>query len=125
MLKPKLFSLSLCQEWKNFPCNVHQLQGGPPHGLGLEHHQHILCYYLWCDPVLPAVHCQTSKTMREIFTQHCGYVNNNVEATGKHFNLPGHSKSYMNIKVVEQIHSKDTWVREQFLSLPSPVCFFF
>ena len=77
-----------------------------------------ICYAITCGVVRCSQQYigQTSKSLRERFTQHCGYVDKNVEATGKHFNLPGHSKSDMNITVVEKIHSKDTWVREEIES---------
>ena len=50
---------------------------------------------------------QTSKILRERFSQHCYYVDRNVEATGIHFNLPGHHKSYMSVTVVEKNHSQN------------------
>ena len=40
---------------------------------------------------------QTSRSLRERFSQHCGYVDRNTEATGRHFNLPGHSNSDMSV----------------------------
>ena len=60
---------------------------------------------------------QTSKTIRERFSQHCSYVDRNVEATGRHFNLPGHCKSDMSVTVVEKIHNKEVWVREEIESM--------
>ena len=60
---------------------------------------------------------QTSKSLRERFSQHIGYVDKNIEATGKHFNLPGHDKSDMKATVVEKIHSKEVWVREEIESI--------
>jgi hypothetical protein len=41
----------------------------------------------------------------------------NVEATGRHFNLPRHSKSDMKATVIEKIHSKDIWCREEIESM--------
>ena len=49
----------------------------------------------------------------ERLSQHCGYVDRNVEATGRHFNLPGHSKSDLSVTIVEKIHDKEVWVREE------------
>ena len=48
---------------------------------------------------------------KKSFSQHCGYVNRNVEATGKHFNLQGHSKNDMQV-----IYSQDVWMREEIES---------
>ena len=36
---------------------------------------------------------QMRKSLKERFSQHLGYVDRNIEETGKHFNLLGHSKS--------------------------------
>ena len=60
---------------------------------------------------------QTSKSLRDRFQQHCGYVDRNREATGTHFNLPGHSKSDMKVTVIEKIHTKEVWAREEIESL--------
>ena len=60
---------------------------------------------------------QTSKSLKERLQQHLGYVNRNVEATGRHFNLPGHDKSDLKITVVEKIHDRDIWVREEVESM--------
>ena len=46
---------------------------------------------------------QTGRSMRERFGQHANYVDRNSEATGKHFNFPGHSKSDMRVTVIEKI----------------------
>jgi hypothetical protein len=59
---------------------------------------------------------QTSKSLKERFRQHLGYVDRNIEATGRHFNLPGHSKSDMGVTVLEKIHSKNVWFREELES---------
>ena len=59
---------------------------------------------------------QTSKSLRERAKQYLGYVNKNVEATGRHFNLPGHSKWDLKVTVLEKIHSKRVWMREEIES---------
>jgi hypothetical protein len=58
---------------------------------------------------------QTSKSLRDRFQQHCGYVDRN--RTGTHFNLPGNSKSDMKVTVIEKIHTKEVWAREEIESL--------
>ena len=40
------------------------------------------------------------------------YVDNNTEATGREFNLPGHSKWDMKATVIEKVHDWEVWVRE-------------
>ena len=59
---------------------------------------------------------QTSKSLSERLRQHLGYVDKNVEATGRHFNLPGHSKWDLKVTVLEKIHSKEVWMREEIES---------
>ena len=44
-------------------------------------------------------------------------MNKNTKATGRHFNLPGHDKSDLKITIVEKIHDKDIWVREEVESM--------
>ena len=41
----------------------------------------------------------------------------NREATGSHFNLPGHSKWDLKITVIEKVHDREVWVREERESL--------
>ena len=53
----------------------------------------------------------------ERFAQHFGYVDRNIEATGRYFNLPGHSKSDMSVIIVEKIHNKEVWAREEIESM--------
>ena len=60
---------------------------------------------------------QTSKSLKERFAQHLGYVDRNMEATGRHFNLPGHSKSDMSVTIIEKIHNKEVWAREELESM--------
>ena len=56
---------------------------------------------------------QTGRSLREPISQHLNYVDRNCEATGRHFNLPGHTKSYMRVTIVEKIHKRDVWTREE------------
>ena len=55
---------------------------------------------------------QTNRSLRERLKEHLGYVDRHTDATGRHFNMPGHSKSDMLVTVLEKIHSRDVWVRE-------------
>mgnify|MGYP002630892968 CR=1 FL=1 len=60
---------------------------------------------------------QTGRSLRERFGQHANYVDRNSEATGKHFNLPGHSKSDMRVTIIEKIHKRYVWTREEIESM--------
>ena len=56
----------------------------------------------------------TYMSLRERFKEHLlGYVDRNLEATGKHFNLPGHTKWDMKVTVLEKVQSRDLWMREE------------
>ena len=37
--------------------------------------------------------------------------------SGRHFNIPGHDKSNLSITIVEKIHNRDVWVREEIESM--------
>ena len=78
-----------------------------------------ICYAISCGVANCSMQYigQTSKSLKERFSQHSGYVDRKVEATGKHFNLPGHCKSDMRVTVVEKIHSMEVWVREEIESM--------
>ena len=74
-----------------------------------------LCYAISCT----VANCRqqyigtTYRSLRERFKEHLGYVDRNVEATGNHFNLPGHSKWDMKVTVLEKVNSRDLWMREE------------
>ena len=44
-------------------------------------------------------------------------MDKNAEATSNHFNLPGHSRSDIKITILEKIHSKEVWAREEIESM--------
>ena len=63
---------------------------------------------------------ETSKEVGHRFAHHRGYVNTyqrkvdagkRTEATGEHFNLPGHSLSDMALQIVEKVFDKSKAVR--------------
>ena len=56
---------------------------------------------------------QTYKSLEDRFKQHLGYVVNNTQATGQHFNSPGHNSSHMTISVLEKVHQISKLHREQ------------
>ena len=60
---------------------------------------------------------QTGRSLRERFVQHLNYVDRNKEATGTHFNLPGHTKSDIKLTIIEKIHKRDVWTREEIESM--------
>ena len=59
---------------------------------------------------------ETQETLETRFSQHLGYVHRNEQdkATGKHFNLPGHSELNMSLISFEQVFPKeDTLLRKR------------
>jgi hypothetical protein len=58
---------------------------------------------------------QSGQMLKKRLQQHRGYVINNVssQATGAHFNLPGHSLSDLTVTIIEQVKQNDTLYREE------------
>ena len=46
-------------------------------------------------------------TLQDRFSEHKGYVVNQHEATGNHFNLPGHTISDMEVTILEKVFNTD------------------
>ena len=58
----------------------------------------------------------TQRSFRKRVNEHIGYVKNKKisEATGEHFNLPGHSHTDMKFTIIEQVKSLDpVYARER------------
>ena len=59
--------------------------------------------------------------MKHRFSEHRGYVNNQVKcvATGEHFNLPGHSLENMTMNILEQVKKMKSCIerKEKITSL--------
>ena len=51
--------------------------------------------------------------LKSCLTQHRGYVQNNIEATGQNLNLPGHSLADLIVTVIEQVRKSDTLYRRE------------
>ena len=58
---------------------------------------------------------ETKRIMRFRLADHRGYVNNLdvSQATGEHFNSPGHSLSYLSIVILEKVRSSDDLYRKE------------
>ena len=56
---------------------------------------------------------ETKQMLKSRLAQHRGYVQNNIEATGQHFNLPGHSLADLMVTVIEQVRKSDTLYRRE------------
>ena len=58
---------------------------------------------------------ETERELRERISEHRGYIHNKVksQATGAHFNLPGHSLSDMKVTILEKVKSKDDLYRKE------------
>jgi len=55
---------------------------------------------------------QTGRTLRKRIQEHLDYVRLNREATGCHFNLPGHDLSHLHVQVLEQVSPPTRILRE-------------
>ena len=74
-----------------------------------------LVYLVHCKKCNDQYVGETEKTLEHRFSQHLGYVDNKDyrQATGRHFNLPGHNKSHMSITVLESINTDDPAYRKE------------
>ena len=71
-----------------------------------------ICYIIDCKKCGMQYIGETERSLKERFSEHVSYVRNQKEATGHHFNLPGHSQSDMSISVLERIFSQDPQYRK-------------
>ena len=60
---------------------------------------------------------QSNRSLKERLREHLNYIDKNTEATGKHFNLLGQSKWDLKATVLEKVHDREVWVREERESL--------
>ena len=74
-----------------------------------------LVYLIECTKCKDQYIGQTKHTLEHRGSQHLGYIRNNnqKQATGRHFNLPGHKSSHMKISVLERVHRNDLRYREE------------
>ena len=58
---------------------------------------------------------ETKRILKFRLAEHRGYINNKDEtkATGKHFNLPGHRLSDLNVTILEKVKTNDDLYRKE------------
>ena len=58
---------------------------------------------------------ESERPLRNRISEHIGYIRTNKisEATGEHFNLPGHKLSDMKVMIVEKVKKKDSLYRKE------------
>ena len=58
---------------------------------------------------------ETNRALKQRFLEHKRYVDNKIttQATGEHFNLPGHSRNNMKITIIEQVKKQDQSYRKE------------
>ena len=58
---------------------------------------------------------ETKRMLKFRLSDHRGYINNKdrIQATGLHFNLPGHSLTDLSISVIEQVKKNDLIYRKE------------
>ena len=74
-----------------------------------------LVYKVGCKKCPQQYIGQTYRTLQDRFSEHLGYIRNNVKnkATGEHFNQKGHSISDIIITIIEKVHNPSKQFREQ------------
>ena len=60
---------------------------------------------------------KSGRSQGERLSEHLRYVDKNKDATDKHFNLPGCSKWDIKATVLENVQTREIWVREERESL--------
>ena len=58
---------------------------------------------------------ESERTLKDRISEHIGYIRNRKynQATGHHFNLPGHSLDDMKVIALEQVRSRDPLYRKE------------
>ena len=58
---------------------------------------------------------ETDREIKKRINEHLGYIRNYDEekATGKHFNLPGHSVANMKMTIMEQVKTQSDYYRKE------------
>ena len=58
---------------------------------------------------------ESDRPMKQRFAEHKGYVRNNIlsQATGAHFNTPGHSLHNMTVTIIEKVKKSDEQYRKE------------
>ena len=63
---------------------------------------------------------ETNRALKQRFSEHKRYADNKnlTQATGEHFNLPGHSRNNMKITGIEQVKKQEKNYRKEREKLP-------
>ena len=58
---------------------------------------------------------ESERNLKERMSEHIGYVKNNIitQATGEHFNLPGHDQTKMKFTIIEKVKKSDVLYRKE------------
>ena len=58
---------------------------------------------------------ETKRQLKFRLSEHCGYIHtiHTNTATGRHFNLPGHSLADLSVIIIEQVKKKNTLYRKE------------
>ena len=74
-----------------------------------------LIYCIVCTKCKQNYIGETKRPLKARFGDHLGYVRNNKlnEPTGKHFNLPGHNITMMQISILEKVWSSSDALRKE------------
>ena len=82
---------------------------------------HLCCqsrnilYLIECNKCRLQYIGETDRSLKERFSEHKGYVTNKIlkQATGAHFNLPGHSVDNMMVMAIQKIFTRGTPYRKE------------
>jgi hypothetical protein len=82
---------------------------------GLDCQSRNILYLIECEKCRQQYLGETDRSLQERFSDHKGYVNNHklTQATGHHFNLPGHSVSDMRVMAIVKIYERGAAYRKE------------
>ena len=74
-----------------------------------------IIYMIECEKCDERYIGESKRSIAERFSEHKGYVNKIFpkEATGVHFNLPGHKVSDMKITILQKLYTENTEYRKE------------
>lgn len=84
-------------------------------------------YVITCNKCDKQYVGQTSRNLKDRIQNHLQYIRQNKEATGIHFNLPGHRTSDLKVQVIEKVfpnekfnllEREDFWIKKMCSKVP-------
>ena len=78
-------------------------------------HSKNIIYLIECSKCKLRYIGESERELKDRISEHVGYIRTNKksEASGEHFNLPGHSLSNMKVTIIEKVLKQDELYRKE------------